>query len=169
MKFFLRDSTLSFLFEVWYFRRNLIFSVWKFEFGQVSSTKHAWKTDFNWMRNCQLSRARNMREEQILIECEIVNYFRSIRFFFFSSSFRSLHTHRDLLISSRANRWNLFCEIRLLHLCSKFDIFVEIWFFLSEDSNSIRSRARNMREEQTLIGCETVSYLELETCAKNRF
>ena len=169
MRLFLRNSAFSFLFEVWYFRRDLTFSVWRFEFDQISSTKHARRTDLNWMRNCQLSRARSMREEQTLIEYEIVNYLRSIRFFSSSLSFRSLHTHRDLLISSRADRWDFFCEIRFLHSCSKPDIFVEVWFFLSEDSNSIRSRARNMREEQTLIECETVSYFELETCAKNRF
>ena len=168
MKFSLRDSTSSFLFEVWYLRRDLTLSVWRFEFDQVSSTKHARRTNLNWMRNCQLFRARSMREEQILIECETVNYFRSIRFCSFLFSFRSLHTHRDLLIPSRANRWDSFCEIRLLHSCSKSDIFAETWPFLSENSNSIRSRARNMREEQILIECETVNYLELETCAKNR-
>ena len=168
MRLSLRNSTSSFLFEIWYFRRDLIFSVWKFEFDQISNSKHARKTDLNWMRNCQLSRARSMREKQILIECETVNYFRFIRSFFFFFSFRSLHTHRDLLISSRTDRWNSFCEIRFFHSCSKFDIFVEIWLFLSGNSNSIRFRARNMREKQTLIECETVSYFELETCAKNR-
>ena len=151
MRFLLRDSTSSFLFEVWYFRRNLTFSVWRFEFDQISSSKHARRTDLNWMRNCQLSRARNMREEQILIECETVNYLKSIRFFSFSLSFRFLHTHRDLLISSRTNRWDLFCEIRFLHFCSKSDIFVEVWFLLSENSNSIRSRARNKSENQNSI------------------
>ena len=151
MKFSLRNSTSSSLFEVWYFRRDLILSVWKFEFDQISSTKHAWKTNFNWIRNCQLFRARNMREEQILIECETVNYFRSFRFFSFFFSFRSLHTHRDLLISSRADRWDFFCEIRLLHSCSKSDIFVETWFSLSGDSNSAKSRARNRLENQNSI------------------
>ena len=168
MRLFLRNSTFSFLFEVWYLRRDLTFSVWKFEFDQISSTKHARKTNLNWMRNCQLFRARNMREKQILIECETVNYFRFIRFFSFFFSFRSLHTHRDLLISSRANRWNSLCEIRFFHSCSKFDIFVEIWLFLCENSNSIKFRTRNMREEQILIECETVNYFELETCAKNK-
>ena len=168
MKLLLRNSTFSFLFEVWYLRRDLIFSVWRFEFDQISNAKHAWRTDLNWMRNCQLSRARNMREEQILIECETVNYLKLYSFVLLFL-FRSLHTHRDLLISSRADRWDFFCEIRLFHSCSKFDIFAEIWSSLPEDSNSIKSRARNMREEQILIECETVSYLELETCAKNRF
>ena len=151
MKFPLRNSTSSFLFEIWYLRRDLIPPAWKFEFDQISSSKHARKTNLNWMRNCQLFRARSMREKQILIECETVNYLRFIRSFFFSSSFRSLHTHRDLLISSRANRWNFFCEIRLLHSCSKFDIFVEIWFLLFGNSNSIRSRARNKSENQNPI------------------
>ena len=96
-------------------------------------------------------RTRNMREKQILIECETVNYFKSFRFFFSFFSFRSLHTHRDLLISSRANRWDLFCEIRLLHFCSKFDIFAEIWLFLFENSNSIKSRTRNRLENQNSI------------------
>ena len=151
MEFSLRNSTFSFLFEVWYFRRDLIFFVWRFEFDQISSSKHARKTDLNWMRNCQLSRARNMREKQILIECETVNYLKSFRFSSFSSSFRSLHTHRDLLISSRTDKWNSFCEIRLLHSCSKSDIFVEVWSFLSGNSNSIRSRARNRLENQNSI------------------
>ena len=148
MKSFLRDSISSFLFEVWYLRRDLTLFVWKFEFDQISSTKHAWRTNLNWMRNCQLSRAL---------------FVRSFSFF------RFLHTHRDLLISSRTDRWNFLCEIRLFHFCSKSDIFVEVWSFLFEDSNSIKSRARNMREEQISIECEIVSYFELEACAKNRF
>ena len=148
MELFLRNSASSFLFEVWYFRRGLILSAWRFEFGQVSSTKHAWRTDLNWVRNCQLSRARSMRGEQALIGCETVSYFRFIRFFSSLFSFRFLHTHRDLLISSRADRWDLLCGIRLLHSCSKSDISVEAWFFLPGGSNSARPRARNRPENQ---------------------